>query len=161
MIPLLLTRMIESKQNSKGNFMEAVEHWHRAMRSKDAGIWEELLDEDVVFHSPVVFTPQKGKKITMMYLMAATGVFGSSNDTIDLIENAQTESKFHYINEIIGQNSALLEFESEIEGTYINGADLLKWNENNKLTEVKVMVRPLQAVNMLHQKMKAMLESMT
>lgn len=141
--------------------MEAVERWHRAMRSKDAGIWEELLDEDVVFHSPVVFTPQKGKKITMMYLMAATGVFGSSNDTIDLIENSQTESKFHYINEIIGQNSALLEFESEIEGTYINGADLLKWNENNKLIEVKVMVRPLQAVNMLHQKMKAMLESMT
>ena len=141
--------------------MEAVKIWHQAMKSKDASIWNELLDDDVVFHSPVVFTPQKGKKITMMYLMAATGVFGSADKNAGLSESTQTGSKFHYINEIVGENSALLEFESEIEGTYINGADLLKWNENNKLTEVKVMVRPLQAVNMLHQKMKAMLESMS
>ena len=140
--------------------MEAVKIWHQAMKSKDASIWNELLDDDVVFHSPVVFTPQKGKKITMMYLMAATGVFGSANKISRLSESIQAESKFHYINEIVGETSALLEFESKIEGTYINGADLLKWNENNKLTEVKVMVRPLQAVNMLHQKMKAMLESM-
>ena len=141
--------------------MEAVKIWHQAMKSKDASIWNELLDDNVVFHSPVVFTPQKGKKITMMYLMAATGVFGSANKISRLSESIQAESKFHYINEIVGETSALLEFESEIEGTYINGADLLKWNENNKLTEVKVMVRPLQAVNMLHQKMKAMLESMS
>tara|TARA_B100000530_G_scaffold148349_1_gene93015 strand:+ start:50 stop:475 length:426 start_codon:yes stop_codon:yes gene_type:complete len=141
--------------------MEAVKIWHQAMKSKDASIWNELLDDDVVFHSPVVFTPQKGKKITMMYLMAATGVFGSANKISRLSESIQAESKFHYINEIVGETSALLEFESKIEGTYINGADLLKWNENNKLTEVKVMVRPLQAVNMLHQKMKAMLESMS
>ena len=141
--------------------METVKIWHQAMKSKDASIWNELLDDDVVFHSPVVFTPQKGKKITMMYLMAATGVFGSANKKSRLSESMQAESKFHYINEIVGETSALLEFESEIEGTYINGADLLKWNENNKLTEVKVMVRPLQAVNMLHQKMKAMLKSMS
>ena len=141
--------------------MEAVKIWHQAMKSKDASIWNELLDDNVVFHSPVVFTPQKGKKITMMYLMAATGVFGSADNESSLSESMQTKSKFLYVNEIVGENSALLEFESEIEGTYINGADLLKWNENNKLTEVKVMVRPLQAVNMLHQKMKAMLESMS
>ena len=141
--------------------MEAVKIWHQAMKSKDTGIWNELLDDNVVFHSPVVFTPQRGKKITMMYLMAATGVFGTADKKTALSEREQTESKFHYVNEIVGETSALLEFESEIEGTYINGADLLKWNENNKLTEVKVMVRPLQAVNMLHQKMKAMLESMS
>ena len=141
--------------------MEAVKIWHDAMQSKDASIWNELLDDDVVFHSPVVFTPQKGKKITMMYLTAATGVFGSANIKSRLSESIQAESKFHYINEIVGETSALLEFESEIEGTYINGADLLKWNENNKLTEVKVMVRPLQAVNILHQKMKTVLESMS
>tara|TARA_B100000579_G_scaffold427222_1_gene435535 strand:+ start:505 stop:930 length:426 start_codon:yes stop_codon:yes gene_type:complete len=141
--------------------MEAVKIWHQAMKSKDVSIWNELLDDDVVFHSPVVFTPQKGKKITIMYLMAATGVFGSADKKTGLLESTQAGSKFRYINEIVGKTSALLEFESEIEGTYINGADLLQWNENNKLTEVKVMVRPLQAVNMLHQKMKAMLESMS
>ena len=141
--------------------MEAVKFWHRAMKSKGAGLWDELLAEDVVFHSPVVFTPQEGKKVTMMYLMAATGVFGSADDISESTGDAQTESKFRYVNEIVGENSALLEFESEIDGTYINGVDLLKWDESNKLIEVKVMVRPLQAVNMLHQKMKAMLESMS
>ena len=113
--------------------MEAVKIWHQAMKSKDVSIWNELLDDDVVFHSPVVFTPQKGKKITMMYLMAATGVFGSADKKTGLLESTQTGSKFHYINEIVGKTSALLEFESEIEGTYINGADLLQWNENNKV----------------------------
>ena len=72
---------------------------------------------------------------------------------------ADTKSKFRYINEIIGKDSAILEFETAIDGTYINGVDLIRWNETNKLTEIKVMVRPLQAVNMLHQKMQTMLES--
>ena len=141
--------------------MEAVKNWHRAMKSKDAETWDELLGEDVVYYSPVVFTPQKGKKITMMYLMAATSVFGSADVDSESTRDAQTESKFRYVNEIIGENSALLEFESAIDGTYINGADLLRWDEDDKLVEVKVMVRPLQAVNVLHQKMKSMLESMS
>ena len=141
--------------------MEAVKNWHRAMKSKDGETWDELLDEEVVFYSPVVFTPQKGKKITMMYLMAATSVFGSADVDSESTRDAQIESKFRYVNEIIGENSAVLEFESEIDGTYINGADLLRWDEDDKLVEVKVMVRPLQAVNMLHQKMKSMLESMS
>ena len=141
--------------------MEAVKIWHRAMKSKDAETWDELLGEDVVFYSPVVFTPQKGKKITMMYLMAAASVFGIADLDSESTRDTQIESKFRYVNEIIGENSAVLEFESEIDGTYINGADLLRWDENDKLVEVKVMVRPLQAVNMLHQKMKSMLESMS
>ena len=98
--------------------MEAVKIWHNAMKSKDASIWNELLDDDVVFHSPW-FLRLKGKKITMMYLMAATGVF-EHNKKSRLSESIQTESKFHYVNEIVGETSALLEFESEIEGTYIN-----------------------------------------
>ena len=141
--------------------MKAVKNWHSAMKSKDAEIWDELLGEDIVFYSPVVFTPQEGKKIAVMYLMAATSVFGSADVDSESTRDAQTESKFRYVNEITGENSAVLEFESEIDGTYINGADLLRWDENDKLVEVKVMVRPLQAVNMLHQKMKSMLESMS
>ena len=42
----------------------------------------------------------------------------------------------------------------------VNGVDVISWNEEGKITEFKVIVRPLQAVNMLHQKMQAMLESM-
>ena len=139
--------------------MKAIENWHRAMKSKDSKIWDELLDEHVVFHSPVVFTPQKGKKITKIYLTAATKVFESAGYTAYASKATGSESKFRYVKEIIGRDSAILEFETEIEGTYVNGVDLIKWNEKNKLTEIKVLVRPLQAVNMLHQKMQAMLES--
>ena len=94
-----------------------------------------------------------------MYLMAAGGVFGEG-DKAEVSDNNKNQSNFKYIKEIIGEKSALLEFESKMDGIYINGVDLISWNEEGKITEFKVIVRPLQAVNMLHQKMQTMLESM-
>ena len=139
--------------------MSAVEKWYEVMKSNDMDKLDELLAEDVVFYSPVVYTPQKGKDITKMYLMAAGGVFGEvTKDAIS--DSNESKSNFKYIKEIIGEKSALLEFESEMDGIYVNGVDVISWNEEEKITEFKVIVRPLQAVNMLHQKMQAMLESM-
>ena len=139
--------------------MSAVEKWYEVMKSNDMNKLDELLAEDVVFYSPVVYTPQKGKDITKMYLMAAGGVFGEgTKDTVS--DSNKRQSNFKYIKEIIGEKSALLEFESEMDGIYVNGVDVISWNEEGKITEFKVIVRPLQAVNMLHQKMQAMLESM-
>ena len=137
--------------------MEAVKNWHSAMKSKDAETWDELLGEDVVFYSPVVFTPQKGKKITMLYLSAASGVFGDQKSTNN---SEKKQSKFKYVNEIIEGNSACLEFETEMNGLYVNGVDLIKWNEDNKITEFKVLIRPLQAVNHIHQMMGKMLDQL-
>ena len=139
--------------------MSAVEKWFEVMKSNDMDKLDELLAEDVVFYSPVVYTPQKGKDITKMYLMAAGGVFGEGTKD-ELTDSNNSQSKFKYIKEIIGEKSALLEFESEMDGIYVNGVDVISWNEEEKITEFKVIVRPLQAVNMLHQKMQAMLESM-
>jgi len=139
--------------------MSAVEKWYEVMKSNDMDKLDELLAEDVVFYSPVVYTPQKGKDITKMYLMAAGGVFGEgTKDTVS--DSNKSQSNFKYIKEIIGEKSALLEFESEMDGIYVNGVDVISWNEEGKITEFKVIVRPLQAVNMLHQKMQTMLESM-
>ena len=139
--------------------MSAVEKWYEVMKSNDMDKLDELLAEDVVFYSPVVYTPQKGKDITKMYLMAAGGVFGEgTKDTVS--DSNKSQSNFKYIKEIIGEKSALLEFESEMDGIYVNGVDVISWNEEEKITEFKVIVRPLQAVNMLHQKMQTMLESM-
>jgi len=107
----------------------------------------------------VVYTPQKGKDITKMYLMAAGGVFGEGAKD-EASDSNKSQSNFKYIKEIIGEKSALLEFETEMDGVYVNGVDVISWNEEGKITEFKVIVRPLQAVNMLHQKMQAMLESM-
>ena len=139
--------------------MSAVKKWYEVMKSNDMDKLDELLAEDVVFYSPVVYTPQKGKDITKMYLMAAGGVFGEGAKD-GASDSNKSQSNFKYIKEIIGEKSALLEFETEMDGVYVNGVDVISWNEEGKITEFKVIVRPLQAVNMLHQKMQAMLESM-
>ena len=139
--------------------MSAVEKWYEVMKSNDMDKLDDLLAEDVVFYSPVVYTPQNGKDITKMYLMAAGGVFGEGTKDA-MSDSNKSQSKFKYIKEIIGEKSALLEFESEMDGIYVNGVDVISWNDEGKITEFKVIIRPLQAVNMLHQKMQAMLESM-
>jgi len=139
--------------------MHAVEKWYEVIKSDNPDKYDEILAEDCVFYSPVVYTPQKGRELTKMYLMAAGGVFGGEDSPKEILDET-SPSKFRYIKEIIGENSAVLEFESEVDGIYVNGIDLISWNEENKITEFKVIVRPLQAVNKLHQQMQDMLEKM-
>ncbi len=122
-----------------------VESWHDIVRKRDSSGLSGLLDDDVVFHSPVVHTPQIGKAITTLYLTAALHVFGK--DT------------FRYVREVVGANDAVLEFETEIDGIIINGVDMIRWNVEGKITEFKVMIRPLKAINLIHQKMGEMLSS--
>jgi hypothetical protein len=137
--------------------MHAVEKWYEVIKSDNPDKYDEILAEDCIFYSPVVYTPQRGRELTKMYLMAAGGVFGGEDSPKEILDET-SPSKFKYIKEIIGENSAVLEFESEIDGIYVNGIDLISWNEENKITEFKVIVRPLQAVNKLHQQMQDMLE---
>ncbi len=139
--------------------MNAIESWHEVMKSGGKGVAERLdalLHDDVVFYSPVVFTPQRGKEITKLYLSAASGVFST-----DKKNNTEKESsKFKYIKEVITGNTACLEFETEMNGIYVNGIDLITWDENNKIIEFKVLIRPLQAVNTLHEMMGKMLDKL-
>tara|TARA_B100001123_G_scaffold44105_2_gene45243 strand:- start:868 stop:1299 length:432 start_codon:yes stop_codon:yes gene_type:complete len=140
--------------------MNAIEKWHDIMKNPGPNITErldDLLHDDVIFYSPVVFTPQKGKEITKLYLSAAGGVFSSNKDKE---QSKPKESKFRYTKELIYDNHACLEFETEINGIYVNGIDLITWNDENKITEFKVLVRPLQAVNTLHQMMGEMLDKL-
>ena len=124
----------------------ALAAWHQVVRSRDPAALAALLDESVVFHSPVVHTPQRGKAITFQYLMGAMQVLNNAS--------------FRYEREIVGEHEALLEFSTEIDGILINGIDLIRWNEAGRIVDFKVMVRPLQAVNLLHQRMAAMLEKL-
>ena len=117
--------------------------WHQLVQTRNAAGIGDLLAEDAVFHSPVVHAPQVGKHITQMYLAAAFQVF--FNPT------------FRYVREIIGANDAVLEFQVEIDGISVNGVDLITWNDAGKIVAFKVMVRPLKAINLIHQKMGAML----
>lgn len=117
--------------------------WHRLLEQRDAEGLDDLLADDAVFLSPVVHTPQVGKRVTKAYLAAAFAVFG--NDT------------FRYVRELRSDRDAVLEFELEIDGIAINGVDMIRWNERGEITEFKVMLRPLKAVNVIHEKMGTML----
>jgi hypothetical protein len=126
--------------------MDTIAAWHDLVRRRSADALDAILADDVVFRSPIVHTPQEGKAITTMYLTAALHVL--ANDT------------FRYVREIVGPRDAALEFETTIDGIVVNGVDLIRWNDEGKIVDFKVMVRPLKAVNLLHAQMRAMLESM-
>jgi len=122
-----------------------IEVWHRLVQERNPRGLDVLLDADAVFVSPVMHTPQRGKKATAMYLAAAFQVF--LNPT------------FRYVREIVGTTDAMLEFETEMDGVLVNGVDLIKWNEAGRIVEFKVMLRPLKAINLIHQRMAAMLQA--
>jgi hypothetical protein len=131
--------------------------WHAYLSGQLPGGLDELLDDDVVFYSPIVYTPQKGKAITTLYLQAAAATLpgdGAATDT-----DFGTGS-FHYTKEVLVRDTAVLEFETTMEGTYVNGVDIIRCNEVGRIIEFRVMIRPLQAVNLVHRQMAAMLEQM-
>jgi hypothetical protein len=119
--------------------------WHKLVESHDPKGLDALIADNAVFHSPIVHTPQVGKALTRAYLSAAFHVFFNPS--------------FRYVREIVGPRDAMLEFQVEIDGIGVNGIDLITWNDGGRIVEFKVMVRPLKAVNLIHQKMAAMLQA--
>ena len=120
-----------------------IDTWHEFVHRRDPGVLDELLADDVVFHSPVVHTPQRGKAIALLYLRGAMEVLGSPT--------------FRYEREIRGERDALLEFVTDIDGITINGVDLIRWDDAGRIVDFKVLVRPQKAMNILHQKMGELL----
>lgn len=116
-----------------------------------------MLADDVVFYSPVVFKPLEGKDLVKVYLSAAGITFGEGKREKDTGKDGRS---FHYTKEVVGGNHIVLEFEATIDDTYVNGVDIMTWNDEGKISEFKVMIRPLQAVNLVHAQMKAILEQM-
>jgi len=125
---------------------DTVAAWHTLLKTKDAAGLDAILADNVVFYSPVVHTPQEGKLITTLYLTAALHVF--VNDS------------FKYLREVVSDNNAVLEFMTVIDGITVNGVDMLTWGTDRRITEFKVMVRPLKAINLIHRMMGEMLEKM-
>ena len=137
---------------------EVIEKWHLHMKGQLPGGLDELLDDDVVFISPIVFTPQEGKAITKLYLQAAGQTLPGEKQSSGSPTN--DDKSFRYIKEVLSGSTAVLEFETYIEGKYVNGIDMITCNEQGKITEFKVMIRPLQAINLVHKQMGEMLERM-
>jgi hypothetical protein len=133
---------------------KTIEDWHRHLAGKLPGGLDALLADDVVFYSPVVFTPQKGKAITQAYLDAAAGTMGGETGEAS---GGGGDRRFRYTKQVLSGNQAVLEFETWVGGKYVNGVDIICCNDEGRITEFRVMIRPLQAVNMVHQQMAAML----
>lgn len=112
----------------------AVRAWHAVAESRDPALLNELLADDVVFRSPAVFAPQEGKALTIRYLSSALVVLGPS---------------LRYVSEWHDQTSAVLEFEAELDGVYLQGVDMLRWNGDGKLVSFTVMVRPMRGLQKL------------
>ena len=121
----------------------ALDTWHRLVRTRDAAGLQTLLAEDAVFHSPVVHTPQRGRALAARYLAAAFEVFFHEG--------------FRYVREVVAGRDAVLEFEVEIDGVHVNGVDMIRWDEHDRIVDFKVMLRPLKAIELIHRQMAAML----
>jgi SnoaL-like domain len=122
-----------------------IERWIDIIDNGRADELEALLAEDAVFYSPAVFTPQEGRGKTLAYLTAAVKLFGDGD--------------FRYVGQWFGERSAVLEFVAEIDGIHINGVDLIRWNDDEKIVEFKVLLRPLKALQSVMPAMAKLLPS--
>lgn len=125
--------------------MDTIARWREIAETRDFTALADLLAEEVVFRSPVVHTPQRGKAITLKYLTAA----------VDVLFNAS----FRYIGEWRAERSAVLEFVTTIDGMEVDGVDIIAWDETGRIADFKVMARPLKAINTLHRLMAERLAS--
>jgi hypothetical protein len=117
---------------------------HDSSESRLADL-DELLAEDAVFYSPAVFTPQEGRAKAAMYLRAASKLFAGTD--------------FDYVGQWFGERSAVLEFAATIDGIYVNGVDMIAWNDDERIVSFKVMMRPFKGLQVIMPKMAELLQS--
>lgn len=124
--------------------MDPIDRWHELLRTRDPAALHALLDADAVFESPVVHAPQVGRAIAMRYLMGAMQVLGNDH--------------FRYVGEWRGADGGVLEFVTELDGTIVNGVDIIRFTpDGQRIASFKVMVRPKRALDAVHAAMGAML----
>ena len=133
-----------------------IDRWHQYLRGELPGGLDAMLHPDCVFLSPIVFSPQVGRDLTKLYLSAAGNTLGGDGSTV-----GDSDSSFGYTKSILSENNAMLEFETTVQDIVVNGVDIITCDDDAMITEFKVMIRPLKAINLVHKQMKAMLETMS
>ena len=129
---------------------DVIARWHRYMAGDLPGGLDELLADEVVFLSPVVFTPQRGKEITTRYLEAAG---------VALPGDPSGEGAFRYTKQVLAGDVAVLEFETTVDGKYVNGVDITRCDDSGRIVEFRVMIRPLQAIQAVAERMRERLQA--
>jgi len=111
---------------------EPIRRWHKIVHARNFDALDSWLADDAVFVSPAVHTPQTGRTLVKKYLVAAAHVLMNES--------------FRYVGEWFGERSAVLEFEATLDGLFINGVDIIHWDEHGRVLRFKVIVRPLKAL---------------
>jgi hypothetical protein len=124
---------------------EPLAAWYQIIQDRNPEGLDALLSDHVVFHSPIVYTPQRGKEVAAQYLAAALRAFFNES--------------FRYVREVTSGRDAILEFQVEIDGESVNGVDMITWDDAGQIVDFKVMVRPLKGIKLIHQKIAAMLQA--
>jgi hypothetical protein len=157
-----------------------LEQWFKHLAGDLPGGLDELLHDDVTFWSPIVHTPQQGKEITKLYLSAAGNTLAGGEKVAKPDADADADSEgtavaegaagtpdgpanaggFRYVRTVAQGHDAVLEFETTMDGLYVNGVDLLTCDDDGKIVAIKVMIRPLKAINAVHEQMRRMLEKL-
>lgn len=124
----------------------ALAAWHELVAARDPARLPDLLATDAVFHSPILHRPQVGRDLVVMYLTGALQVLGNES--------------FHYVREVVGPTDAVLEFVADVDGTMVNGVDMITWNDAGRITDFKVMLRPIRAIELVRQRMADLLATL-
>lgn len=121
---------------------QGLRRWHEVVERRDPALLGDLLAPDAVFVSPVLHRPVVGRDLVVMYLTGALLVLGQ---------------EFRYVREVASGDTAVLEFESTLDGLTVNGVDIITFGSDDRIVEFKVMLRPLSATLAVKERMAALL----
>lgn len=119
---------------------DALARWHAVVTSRSPAGLPALVAEDAVFRSPAVHTPQAGRDTVVGYLTAAFTVLGPA---------------LVYEREWLGEDSAVLQFRTEVGGLDVSGVDIITWDSHGQIVDFTVMVRPAKALQAVIEHMGA------
>jgi len=146
--------------SSSDPIFAVMDRWFQHLRGELEGGLDALLHEDCVFLSPVVYTPQQGRQISKLYLTAAGSVLPGESAG-DSVSSPDASGGFGYTKRILQGNHAVLEFETTVDGMYVNGVDIITCDDEGWITEFKVMMRPYKALDVVRDQMMATMEKLS
>lgn len=119
-----------------------LERWHDVVLNGDLKLLSQILDDNVEFHSPTLWAPKVGKPITQYILQMVLDIF----------------EDFEYHRQWVDGENMALEFSAKVGDKKIKGIDLIRWDENGKIVHFEVMLRPMNGLQLMFDKMTERLQ---
>ena len=114
---------------------QSIQKWHHMLESRDMSLLSELLADDVVFRSPVAYSPYPGKQVVTFIL----------TNVIHIFENFTYHREFYTEDE----QSVVLEFSANVGEKKLKGIDMIRFNEQGQIVDFEVMIRPKSGLEAL------------